>query len=327
MLQSGVPIHKSFRTAAKKSGNPGTRRVFEEIARDLSAGSDVASAMKERGDVFPNLMIDMVSVAEQTGSLPEVLHGLADHYDNLVRIRRNFIGAITWPVFQLVMAVLIIAGVIWLLGLIAQSNGGDPIDVLGWGLTGSKGAGLWLMCTFGGAFSLVIIYKVVRASFSGQQFLDGVFLKIPVLGSAMQAFAVARFSWAFHITQESGMKIQDSITASMKATANGAFIGAAPMMNAMIESGEDISFAMRQTGLFPEDLIEMVIVAETSGTVPEMLDRMSGQFEDDARRKLEAVAGAVGWLVWVLVAGFIIFVIFSIAMWYIGLINGVLQDI
>lgn len=327
MLEAGVPIHKAFRTAARKSGHPRTQQVFGQLSEELANGNDVSSAMQKQGDAFPNLMIDMVGVAEQTGALPEVLKGLANHYENMIRLRRNFIAAITWPVLQLLMAVFIIAGLIWILGMIAQSTGGDAIDVLGWGLTGTRGALLWLGFVFGGVFSLFIFYKIVKASLAGKRFLDSIILAIPVLGSSMRAFAVARFAWAFHITQEAGMKIQDSITASMNATSNGAFIGAAPMMNAMVEDGEDFSAAMRQTGLFPFDLIEMVIVAETSGTVPEMLDHMGPQFEDDARRKLEALASALGWLVWAMVAGFIIFVIFSVAMWYLNILNGVLGDL
>ncbi|WP_339749179.1 type II secretion system F family protein, partial [uncultured Rubinisphaera sp.] len=91
-----------------------------------------------------------------------------------------------------------------------------------------------------------------------------------------------------------------------------------------IQEGYTVTEALRQSELFPRDVIEMIHVGETSGTVPEMLDRLSPQFEDQARRALDALAGALGWTVWVIVAGFIIFVIFSVMFWYIGLINELL---
>jgi type IV pilus assembly protein PilC len=64
-----------------------------------------------------------------------------------------------------------------------------------------------------------------------------------------------------------------------------------------------------------------VQVGETSGTVPETLERLSPQFEEQARRSLKALAVALGWLVWVAVAVFIIFIIFSVVLKYIGMIN------
>jgi type IV pilus assembly protein PilC len=71
----------------------------------------------------------------------------------------------------------------------------------------------------------------------------------------------------------------------------------------------------------------MVQVGETSGTVPEMLERLSPQFEDQARRSLAALAAALGWLVWLIVAGFIIFIIFRVFSWYMGLLNDALKGI
>ena len=72
---------------------------------------------------------------------------------------------------------------------------------------------------------------------------------------------------------------------------------------------------------FPEEYLQIVEVAETSGTVPETLERLGPQFEDQARRSLGALAAALGWLVWIAVAAFIVFIIFSIVLTYVGMIN------
>lgn len=71
----------------------------------------------------------------------------------------------------------------------------------------------------------------------------------------------------------------------------------------------------------------MVDVGETSGTVPETLERLSPQFQQDAQRSLTALAAVFGWLVWALVAAFIIFVVFRIAFWYLGILNDALKHV
>ena len=325
-LHAGLPIIKAFDLAAGKSFDPRVQRVMRDVVSQLKSGEDVATALRSHAGVFPELMTDMVSVAEQTGALPEVLGSLADHYENNLRLRKDFYGQIALPLIQFVAAICIIAGLIFLLGMIATSRNSEPFDVLGLGLTGAAGAATWL--TFWGIAlaTLFIGYKVAVASLQGQQIVHELLLNIPVIGGCMRAFAIARFSWAFHLTQEAGMPIEDSLDASFRATANGAFTARTQQVISEVMEGEQLTDALTHTHLFPQEFLEIVHVAETSGTVPETLHRLSPQFEDQARRSLRGLAIAAGWLIWLCVATFIIFLIFRIAMWYTNLLQGYVDD-
>src|SRR5262245_36845455 len=146
-------------------------------------------------------------------------------------------------------------------------------------------------------------------------------MRIPVLGHCMRSFAIARFSWAFALTQQTGMPISRSLDLSFRATGNGAFVGASPLVNELVMNGEELGAALDQSRLFPDEYLSIVNVAETSGTVPEALARLGPQFEEQARRSLAALAIALGWLVWLAVAGFIVFLIFRFVMWYVGMID------
>lgn len=321
MLESGVPLVRSITTVSKRIGGADCRRHMKAVVNKLNAGEDVRAAFRSQGDYFPDLFVDMISVAEDTGSLPEVLLSLANHYENLVELKRNFIGQITMPIIQLIASIFIITFVIFIIGMIGAQNGGKPIDVLGWGLTGTNGALIFFFGAFGTLFAIYFLYMFAARGLKQERRLHGFFLKIPVLGPCMRSFAVARFAWAFALTQQAGMRIVPSLEASLKATANQAFIGASPRMCGLITQGEDLSTVLYDSGLFPIEVLEMVQVAETSGTVPETLQRMSPQFEDQARRSLAGLAMALGWLVWALVAGFIIFTIFSLAMFYVNMLK------
>ena len=326
MLHSGIDIQKVFDLAADKTSSARCRDALQGIADGIRRGDDVSTAMRAQGHAFPSLMIDMVSVAEQSGAMPEILEGLADHYDNNLRLWRNFLTAITWPMIQLVAAILVIAFLIFILGWIAETRGGNPIDFLGLDLSGTSGALIWLTCTFGTLLGLFVAYQIAVRAFRGKRFLDPLFLRIPVLGKAMRSFAIARFSWAFYLTQQTGMPIHESLAASLRATANGAFLNASPLMCSMLRSGETLSFTLRESGLFPEDFLHMVDVAETSGTVPEALHRLSPQFEEQARRSLTALSVTLAWVIWMIVAGFIIYFIFRVILTYIGMIQDAINQ-
>jgi len=318
-LHSGVDIVKAFELAGRKT-TARMQAVMSDVVSDLKSGSDVTSALISHGHFFPELFIGMVQVGEATGSLAEVLKALGQHYENNLRLRREFIGRIAGPVVQLVVAIVIIAGLIALLGWIGQSMGNTQ-DVLGWGLLGTMGALLWLggwsMAAVGG----MVAYRMAYSTLSSQRVVDRFLLNLPVIGHCLRSFAIARFAWAFHLTQEAGMPIDDSIESSLRATSNGAFIAASSEMNANIRAGDTLTEAFQKSDLFPIEFMEFVTVAEQSGTVPEALARMSPQFEEDARRSLQALASAVAWTIWAAVAGFIIFVIFAIVLWYVRLLG------
>eukprot|EP00913_Durusdinium_trenchii_P023352 g21930.t1 len=287
------------------------------IATAVRKGQDVSSAMEELPGVFPDLMLEMVSVAEQTGSLPEILKGLAEHYENLVRLRKDFVSTLIFPIFQFVAAVLVIALLIYILGIIGDSPGRQKIDVLGFGLLGTKGALIWLSMVSGTVLSLFVAYQVTVHNLRGKKFLDRFLLNVPVVGNCLRSFAIARFSWAFYLTEQTGMPIDQSLKSSLRATDNGAFIDATPGICEMIQEGSTLCRALEASKLFPKEFLSMVEVAETSGTVPEALHRLSPQIEEDARRSLARLTTALAWTIWATVAIFIIFLIFRIALFYV----------
>jgi type IV pilus assembly protein PilC len=82
-----------------------------------------------------------------------------------------------------------------------------------------------------------------------------------------------------------------------------------------------LSTTLLATGLYPRDYLELVRVGETTGTVPETLERLSPELEDRARRSLSAMTAVFAWLIWALVAGMIIFIIFRVFSGYVALIN------
>lgn len=323
MLHSGVALLKTLEIASRKTGNGRCRQKLADVRSEVQQGTDIAQSLRDQNGYFPELMIDMVSVGEQAGALPEVLDGLAAHYENIVRLRRMLIGMITFPALQLVAAIFVVALVIFILGIVGQSQGPGtkPVDMLGLGLLGPSGAVKWLAMSFGSIFAVIGGYYLIATVFRQQRFLDGVLMKIPVLGGCMRSFAIARFSWAFALTQQTGMPISRSLELSFRATGNGAFVGASPAVCNSVLNGRELSEALDEARLFPEEYLSLVQVAETSGTVPETLERLSPQFEEQARRSLTALAIMLGWLVWTVVGVFIIFIIFSVVMKYVGMIN------
>ena len=151
-------------------------------------------------------------------------------------------------------------------------------------------------------------------------------LKIPGVGGCLRSFAIARFAWCFALTQQAGMSIRPSLTSSLNATANGAFVAAEPYIWNEIHEGETLGDALRTSRLFPDEFLHFVDTAEETGTVPEALDRMSHQFDEEAHRSLQWLTVLLARGIWVLVAMIIIFFIFRLAMFYVDMLNSAVSD-
>ncbi|WP_437203838.1 type II secretion system F family protein [Planctomicrobium sp. SH664] len=324
-LAAGIDILRAFQLAARKA-DPRMSAALNDILQQIKSGGTVTAAFEAHQDYFPHLFVNLLQVGEATGSLPEVLKALAQHYENNIRLRKDFISQISMPMLQFAAAVLIIGFMIWLLGIIGSSTGA-PQDVLGFGLLGTSGALVWFGGWAIGLAAVFVLYKLAQSTLSGQKLLHRILLQIPIVGTCLQNFAIARFSWAFSLTQQAGMPIEPSLESSLRATSNGAYIAAAPTIISDVMNGETLTDALTQSGLFSQEFLEIVLVAETSGTVPEELDRLSPQFEEEARRSLKALTAALGWAIWACVAMFIIFFVFRIVFWYLNILDGALKDV
>ena len=318
MLESGIQIRKAIGIASKKAMHAPTKKVLREISDAIQGGSDISQALREHGNFFPTLFIEMVTMAEETGSLPEVLRHLAEHYEANIRMKKNLIGSLIWPVFQLVAAIFVIAILILVLGLIGGDN---DISNIVFGLKGPTDAMIWLTGTLGTFAAMFAVWLMIQKAAQAKAIVDPMLLMVPVLGRCMRSFAIARFSWSYYLTQQTGMPVNRSLQGSLKATGNGAFVSQTPFITSAVMEGSSLTESLKQSRLFPIEFLEMVSVAEESGTVPEALHRLSPHFEEDARRALKILTSAISVVVWLFVAGFIIFFVFKVMLTYIGMIN------
>jgi len=331
-LRAGIPVAKAFDIAVNKSGDSKLRFVMQDIATQIRSGTDVTSACRSYEGLWPDLFLNMVDVAERTGSLPEVLLSLSEHYETSVRLQKDFRSQMVMPMVQLVAAILIVAFLIWLLGEInigdlsgKQGDAEKPaFDIIGLGLKGISGSLIWIFSWVMSAAGLFVGYQIARRSTAFRTAMHRALLGVPVVGTCLKSFAIARFSWSFALTQEAGLPVQESLESSIAATDNGAFQAAGPRIINDVLNGEELSEALAHTQLFPEDFIQIVHVGETTGTIPETLARLSPEFEDQARRSLSALTAAFAWGIWLAVAAFIGFIVIRFALMYVRLLESLM---
>src|SRR5262249_41159551 len=161
-LGSGLMLRDVFRQQAAK-GPLAVRPVAGRIAAELERGGGLEDALKREQKVFPPLLVALARVGEQTGMLPEVFGELEKYYTRQQRLRRQFVAQITWPLIQFFGAIFVVAGLIFVLGILptATDPAGKPYDPVGLGLKGPKGAAQFLSFVFGTMLALLVLYWVI----------------------------------------------------------------------------------------------------------------------------------------------------------------------
>jgi len=231
-----------------------------------------------------------------------------------------FITAIIWPGVQLVIALAVVGLVIWIpswLGL------GDT-DILGFGLVGTKGLILYVLGIVGFFALIGACVGLVRRGFMARQ-VSQLLMRTPGIGPACRTMAQARFSRSLGLAIESGMDAWNSVGLAFQSAEAAVFAQHADTCKKAVRSGNEIHATLRDTGVFDQGMIDAVQVGEDTGKLAESLEVHSKQLDSKVDTAFQALAVLAGIGVWIGIGGFIIFLIFRLASFYLGIIDDALN--
>ena len=318
-LGAGISLRKVFAQQSER-GPASARPVAARIADRLEKGDSLEDALKAERVYFPSLFLQLASVGEETGHLPEIFGELEKYYMLQQKLRREFRSKSMLPVIQLIAAFFVVGILISVLGMIASFRGGNPPGILGY--TGIAGGVLFLVLSFATVALIGFTYFLLTRSEELKRKLDSFWLRTPALGPAMEALALGRFALALQLTMETGMPIARALRLSLAATGNAAYEASADAVAKAVKNGEPVFEALTEARVFPQDFLHMVATGEEGGRIPEMMRHQADYYAEEASRRLTTLTKALGMLVWLVYAGFMIVAIFSIANIYLSALGG-----
>jgi len=261
----------------------------------------------------------MVELGEQTGKMDTVFTRLADHYEHIAELRRNFLIGILWPAIQFVFAVLLVGFLIWIFGWITERNEGEMVDPLGFGLVGARGLAIY----FGGIGFLAANVLLVALAFK-QGWLGApiarVLLALPVIGKCLRMNALARMAWTLSLALESGSDARRALRLSLRSSQLAYYEETADQADAVILRG----------GEFHEALVPFAAGGSNdvfARAVAESLDVVSRDYSERAKLANKLLTTAATIAIGAAVAVFVVFLIFRLFFFYLGMIEDALQGL
>ena len=168
---------------------------------------------------------------------------------------------------------------------------------------------------------VAVIFAIKLNAFGIHRLFQFVYM-IPKLGPALQTFALARVCWTLSLTLDSGLDALRSVKMSLKATQNDHFASRADIAVETIKSGGSMCDAYTKTGVFPDEFLQYVEMAEMSGSDAESLDHMAKMYDERAKMALSVISSFFKFGVWAAIAIFLISIILGMAMQ----LQGITQD-
>lgn len=310
--KAGVPITRALEILGKNARGV-DRQIIRGLAREIENGASLTTAMEAQGRAFPALYRNLVMAGEVSGGLEEVFLQLADYYDLVRQMWRRLISGLLYPVIEYIMLIGALTFITYIVEMFVNHNPnpeGPALRVLLIGIA--------IFCV------PIVVYLILTRMLGGRRVVHEILNRVPILGMVMRSLALWRFCWCMHMMTNAGVAVLDAVVLSAQATANGAYAAQGPKIAAELRQGVPMYAALERTGLFPNDVIEMVHVGEESGEAPDMFRRMAVVFQERVTAALAFLSTAFGWFIWMIVAGVIIFYIIRFAMQYRNMLNDVL---
>jgi type II secretory pathway component PulF len=241
-----------------------------------------------------------------------------------MQAQRIFFRAIAWPMFELAFAIVVIGVLIWVMGIVAN-RGGKSVDILGFGLVGTRGLVIYLNFLIIVGLCAAAFVIALRRGALWTRPLQRVLMRLPGVGSSLEKIALARLAWALHLTLNVEMDLRRLVPLALRATGSDHYVRHTDQIAADVAAGHPLHLAFARSGAFPPTFIDALTVAEESGQTVESMDRLSKRYEEEAEDAVKALAVVMGTLVALVVMGIIVMMIFRLAGFYFGTINDALK--
>lgn len=290
MLAAGVPIVTTLEMLGRGHEKPRMRELLGTIVADVQSGIPLSDSLKPHRQYFDDLYVDLVAAGEHSGSLDAVFARIATYREKAEALKSKIKKAMFYPASVVVVAIAVTT--LLLLFVVPQFESifagfGAELPAFTQMIVGVS---RWLQSSwyFFVIGIIISVWSFRRAHLTSQSFRDRVdelVLKIPIVGDILHKAAMARFARTLATTFAAGVPLIDGLESAAGASGNYVYRSALIKVRSEVMSGMQMNVAMRTTGLFPDMLIQMVMIGEESGGLDEMLNKVANIYEmqvDDA---------------------------------------------
>jgi len=285
MIDAGLPLVQCLEILAANQENAAFQKTLTGVRTTVEGGATLANAMRQYPKAFDDLTTNMIEAGETGGILDIILQRLAAYVEKAVKLRSAVKSALIYPVAVVSMAILIVGALLkWVVPIFKNLFAGLGVSLplptrIVMGLSDFVTQFWWLFIA--GVAGLVFGLKWIRKDPRGRYWFDYTLLKLPIMGVLLRKIAVARFTRTLGTLITSGVPILEGLSITARTSGNAVLEEALMKVRKAIEEGRTIVDPLRECGVFPNMVTQMIGVGEATGAMDSMLQKIADFYEDE----------------------------------------------
>ena len=285
MIDAGLPLVQCLEILAANQENSTFQKSLTSVRQTVEGGATLANAMRQQPNVFDDLTTNMIEAGETGGILDIILQRLAIYVEKAVKLRAAVKSALIYPVSVVSLAMIIVAALLkYVVPIFSNLFIGLGVTLplptkIVMGLSNFVSQFWWFFFVAVGV--LVFGVRQIRKDRRGRYYFDKMLLHLPILGMLLRKIAVARFTRTLGTLITSGVPILEGLGITARTSGNAVLEEALMKVRKAIEEGRTIVDPLKESGVFPNMVTQMIGVGEATGAMDAMLQKIADFYEDE----------------------------------------------
>ncbi|MBR5666369.1 MAG: type II secretion system F family protein [Lachnospiraceae bacterium] len=326
IINAGVPIVDAMGMMEDQTENKRLQKALGEVKNNIAKGESFANALRERSDIFPSMMINMVEAGEASGSIDVSLDRMATQFEKDTKLSAMIKKALIYPI--VVVCVAIVVMIVMMAFVIPNfMEMFKDMDTKMPGLTLAVMAAAdffkanWLL-VIGIIVVIVVGLKVFSASQVGTEFLAKAAVSIPALKDFTIKTSSSRLARTLATLTSSGISMIDALDISAKTMTNYMFRQAVLECKEEVKKGVPLSEPLKRSGLFPPMVVHMTKIGEETGDMDSMLTKMADYYDEEVENATQNLLSVMEPVIILVIAVFVGLLVGACVMPMLSLYKG-----
>lgn len=307
MHRAGVTILETMRMLTEQTENPTLKSGLQECYLGVQKGDSLAASMARRGDVFPKLLVHMVSAGEASGSLDIAFERMAVQFEKAAKIQGLIKKTMIYPIMVLVVAVVVVIVMLTFvvptfMGMFADMDIQMPKITLAVVAASDFMKSKWYI-VLAVALALVFFFRWFSRTETGETLIAKIAIKVPLFADLTVKQNAAKFARNLSTMLAAGISMPEAVEIVAETMNNKFYIMTMRDAKTDVMQGIPLSQPLEKSGLFPPMVYHMVRIGEETGNIESMLDTLADYYEEEVEVATESLMAALEPLMIIILAG------------------------
>jgi type IV pilus assembly protein PilC len=315
LIRAGLPILKALDLLADRLTDPKLGPYIKSVRDEVRNGTLLSDSFRMQG-IFPKLYVTTVMAGEKSGSLGEVLDRFITYQKLSLAVKKKVMVSLMYPsiliLLTLGLMVFLVTYVVPNFAQLYTSMQAQLPQVTLILIAIGTTARSYILLVFAAVVGLIFLYRWWARKESARAKIDGVKIRVPLLGDIWVKYQVAQFSRVLSTLLTGGIPLVQGLETASDSLGTPLLRRALDKASKMVREGQPLSASLKTTGIFPPLSIDMIEVGESTGALPTMLTSVAEFYEEDVNTRMAAALSLIEPAIMIFMGCFVAFVLIAL---------------